>query len=65
MKVGHHHIVSWIGYGAIYIGTKSDGGKATAAATGASNLEDAKNTAKTLCINYCGENVYCADYWKD
>lgn len=53
------------GYGAIYIGTKSDGGKATGAAAGYSNLTDAKNAAKNMCISYGGENVYCADYWKD
>ena len=53
------------GYGAIYIGTNSNGERVIGASGGYSNLEDAKKRAKRECINYGGQNVYLDAWWKD
>ena len=53
------------GYGAIALGTNSEGKRVIGAALGYSNLEKAKSAAINACRNYGGKDVYIYETFYD
>lgn len=53
------------GYGAIAVGTSSNGARVVGASAGYSNPTDAKNRAIRECTGRGGYNVYVLDSWND
>ncbi len=51
------------GYGAIYFGTSADGRDIVGASAGYPSLEEAKEVAKSECIQRGGQNVFYKDDW--
>ncbi|TGE23815.1 hypothetical protein E5K00_00950 [Hymenobacter aquaticus] len=53
------------GYGALVVGTGSNGVRVIGASGGYSSGADAVNRAKNECISRGGQNIYVADTWND